>query len=202
MAEQQKLAHFARLRALPFAQSIIIGLLMTERMLINAQYYYTSHRLLQPLDTIHSILDKCWKKALKPKYSINVESTQAKLEMLLTTISDQSLAADASRDALVALGVCVDSFVENDMQPAVQVAKISQGDIERFLNVTMEQVFSPQAFKANELVQYELALLDSLLEFFEQYVPTQADIIDMRHTVLASGVSNLGICLVEHTQTD
>lgn len=190
-----RLTHFARLRNLDGHYSMATALVLTERMMINAELYWRESNLLQQIDIAQDIIEQFWMRLFNRKSKLNVDTIQTKLEGLFHSDLEPSLAAQACNDFIVALGICLDAFADKDSQPAVEVAKLSQGDIERYIEAEVGQPMSPSEFRAHELVQYELSVLDSMLDFFTSDAPDNGGIKQMRKVMIELGVSNLGIAL-------
>lgn len=192
-SNSKRLTHFARLRDLDGHYSLATALVLTERMMINAAVFWREAEQQQQADMAKDIIEQLWMRLFNRKSKLNVDTIQVKLEGLFHVNTDQSLAAQSCNDFVVALGICLDAFADKDAQPAVEVAKLSQGDIERYIEAEAGQPLSPDAFRAHELVHYELSVLDSMLDFFTYEAPDNGGIKEMRKVITELGVSNLGI---------
>lgn len=195
--KHKKLQHFARLRALNKHYSLATALILVERMLINADLFLYAINQQQQAIVAKEILTQYWAKLLNRKSKLNVDAIQNKLEGLFDIATEDSLAAQSYNDFVVALGICLDAFADQEMQPAVEVAKLSQGDIERYIEAEVQRELTPGEFRAHELVQCELSVLDSMLDFLQSEQPDNFGINEMKMVICGLGVSNLGVSNVD-----
>ncbi|GEM_PF-4053230 len=193
--QPKKLQHFARLRELDPQYSISAALLLVERMMINGDIFLNAENNSEKVNITRDILEQLWTKLHNRKSRLNIEAVQSKLEELFVENNSNSIAAQSYNDCIVALGICADAFCEKDTQAAVNVAKLSQGDIERYLEAAYGRDVRPDEFREHELVCYELSVLDSMLDFFQVEKPNNNSIKEMRMVMADLGVSNLGLSL-------
>ncbi|MGQ8365928.1 DUF416 family protein [Glaciecola sp. 1036] len=187
----KKLTLFSRLRTLELQDSVIISLCIAERMFINARIYFNSLGEQQPLDLLESVLNKFWMSAFKKKQ--NFANNAEKIGLLLDEIEDDSLASKSTLDFLVGLNVLIDTFAGSELQPAVMLAKLSQGDIERYLRVQNDSDLTPAQIRESELVIYEIELIESLIEYLASNTPNVEELMYLRDSFRNEKISNLGL---------
>ncbi|MFC3122370.1 DUF416 family protein [Agaribacter flavus] len=190
----QKLNTFARLRELDLAKSLLIATALTQRMAVNAVLYFSSTKNSDALSHIDKVLDGLWDVCLKRRKKLNAESLLDKLETFIPDPEkDDNIASFSVVDFCVALSTCVYATQKEEDNPAVVVAKLSQGDIERFLRITGGRDMSTQELRETPLFTYEIDIVESFLAFVESDDLAIEDIADFRAFIVDQDLSNLGL---------
>lgn len=143
-----KLNTFGKLRNLDGNSSLLIATALTQRMVVNAHLFYTSSDNQDAIKHIDKIMDGLWDICAKKRKKLNAESLLDKLETFIPDPeAEDNIAAYSVVDCCMAMSACIYATQKEEDSPAVVVAKLSQGDIERFLRITGTEELSIQSLK-------------------------------------------------------
>lgn len=187
----KKLDIFSQVRALEGWKAVAYSAALLERMLPNYELFDDVNGLGGYV-TLRHCLDLVWTWLTDPKQKINFAVHLEKVELL----TPDPAAFDAwgvfpAVDAAIGLAACVQLVLGEDPQGAVVVSKLSQGSVEAFLFAT-EQADETDV-KQHPLMQFELALQQSLLFCLAQGESRAHVLSQLKQLALEDEVSNIGL---------
>ena len=188
----KKLNLFSELRQLDLQAANLVAISLTQRMFINAQIYFTHTKQTKELVYLQQVMDNLWAFVSTGKKVTNIETTIEKMLEITNTLPSDNVGAFSARDFIVSMIQCVESNSEPDAQIAVTIAKISQGDIERYLELIENREITPEAFRQHELVQNEINIITALMQATRGLAPASIA-KDIRSELLEQNLSNLGL---------
>ncbi len=191
----KKPATFARIRALKPKQQIAFNQMLICRMLPNYALY---QELTQTGDikTLENIADLIWQWLYTPKFKIDQEVQQEKIEAEIPQAQpDDGIGVYAAIDASMALISNLALLTDSEFRhkEVTLPSLISQGTIERMLITTAEVEHSQEAL-AHPHMQWEIETQNEFLDSVEKIKTfTKAECRELKKQALADGVTNLGV---------
>lgn len=195
-SNSSKLSTFAQLRELPLQPATIIAVCLTQRMWVNAQLYLQYQNQTNMLEELSSVMTGLWMMVSRQR-KVNTEKFRVILDEIEKTEFEDSLAYRAFVDFCVSASVCLDALDKEEKTPAVVLAKISQGGIERFIIETEQSgaELSPQELKQHELMQFELDTTHALIDYVTEHKINPDMITQIQSQLSEEPISNLGLSL-------
>lgn len=177
--------------------SIAAAATLCERMLHNYRLYceVSGQGNRRQIDSSMALV---WEKLLAPAAKINFElqaekllPLEAELEELLEG-GDTSLGGQMARDAIMALGICLEAAVGKRPGAVVELSRLSRGEVEEMALLRGEQSEEAQALQLDEQ-EFQSEIMELLKELGAARQVIQA----LKRLGTNDGVSNLGLALEE-----
>ncbi len=198
---------FERIRELPMAYQTVVALYLCERMVPN---YHLFHQVTgfgdpQPLE---GALNACWDWVWQPKkVKVNFSRWQEKVDDVTPSeYGHDLLGVYPAIDACTAISTMLQGLMDNTSSELVSVAKISQADVAKFVELTegaeLDAEQRQQLLREHELVQYEVDIQQALLNYLEVVaptasLPTKELVAQIRAMADDEGISNIGVAISE-----
>lgn len=196
---------FERLRALPTAYQTIMALYLCERMLPNYELFHQVTGFGDP-KPLRSALNALWDQVHQPRQvKVNYERWQEKVDDVTPSEHGHDLlGVYPAMDACTAISTLLQGLLDKSTAEVVAVAKISQGSVQKFLELTEGAELSAEArsnmLREHELTTYEVEIQQALLDFLEYQLqqhpdalPSAALVRQVREMLADEGMSNIGV---------
>jgi uncharacterized protein YjaG (DUF416 family) len=198
---------FERIRALPFAYQTLLGLYLCERMLPNYELFHQVTGFGDPAP-LRGALNALWDWSWQPsKVKVNVARWQEKVdEVTPSEHGHDMLGVYPAMDACTALSTLLQGLLDKESSYLVDVAKVSQASVAKFLELTEGAELSAEArqqlLRDHDLTQYEIDVQQALVSYLETVAPTAAQpsqtmVQQMRAMLAEEGCSNIGVSLAD-----
>ena len=198
---------FERIRALPFAYQTLLGLYLCERMLPNYQLFHQVTGFGDP-EPLRGALNALWDWSWQPtKVKVNVARWQEKVDDVTPSEHGHDmLGVYPAMDACTALSTLLQGLLDKQGSYLVDVAKVSQASVAKFLELTESADLSAEArqqlLRDHDLTHYEIDVQQALLNYLEAVapaapLPNQTIVQQMRAMLAAEDCSNIGVSLTD-----
>ncbi|MDX1361245.1 MAG: YjaG family protein [Pseudoalteromonas tetraodonis] len=194
-----KANNFQRIRELNYLQKAVLASALIERMLPNYGLFSEATGFGDEV-ILRNALNVCWEKILFPKSKIDLEKQVEKIEPNVPELSDFDMFGTyPAIDAATSLLSLMHGLLAQDEQEFVNVSKISQATVARFIEYQMTvegDVADNKAVREHPLMQYEIEVLGELIDFVEAMGRITAENVKaLKKHVLADGQTNIGLAL-------
>ncbi len=201
---QPKANNFQRIRALPRKQQAILSLMLLQRMLPNYQLFVEVTDFPQP-HKIENIMNSLWEKLLVHGSKLNFSALEEKVEELTPNEADFDMyGVYPAIFFCTGLLTYIAGEIAEDDTDSVAIAKISQGNIVHLLEyqAELEEVeLDNETIRTHELMQTEVALLTSLIDWLENLKLKGRSAKEIRQEAISlievDGVTNIGIAITQ-----
>ncbi|MGJ8514565.1 DUF416 family protein [Carnimonas bestiolae] len=195
MHENQFDALEAAFESLDERGSVAAAATLCERMLHNYRLYCEmsggGHR--RQADSSMALV---WEKLLAPAAKINFELQAEKLLPLETELEksledgDSSFGAQMARDAIMALGICLEAAVGKRPGAVVELSRLSRGEVDQMAALRGEQSEDAEALR-----QDEQEFQSEIIELLSEQGAVKQTVQALKRLGNNDGVSNLGLAL-------
>ncbi|MBT1452169.1 DUF416 family protein [Glaciecola sp. XM2] len=193
MANHQKLNTFALIRELDKPQALILSTALIQRMLPNYLLFCEAMNLPHA-DAAKNLVNLLWEVSTNKAMKLSTEAQGEKLEEITPNTDDfDNIGAYAALDFCMACHATLQLLANEEPQGAVMVAKLSQGCVERYINVTEGEELTGPELKQHPLMQFELESLNEILAACRHKRLKADEVKALRSDILEQGVSSLGI---------
>lgn len=194
-----KANNFQRIRELNYLQKAVLASALIERMLPNYGLFSEATGFGDET-VLRSALNVCWEKILLPKSKIDLEKQIEKIEPNVPELADFDMFGTyPAIDAATALLSLMHGLMAQDEQELINISKISQATVARFIEYQMTvegEVADNKAIREHPLMQYEMDVLCELIDFVEAMGRVTSDNVkELKKHVLADGQTNIGLTL-------
>ncbi|ALS33844.1 MULTISPECIES: YjaG family protein [Pseudoalteromonas] len=194
-----KANNFQRIRELNYLQKAVLASALIERMLPNYGLFSEATGFGDET-VLRSALNVCWEKILLPKSKIDLEKQIEKIEPNVPELADFDMFGTyPAIDAATALLSLMHGLMAQDEQELINISKISQATVARFIEYQMTvegEVADNKAIREHPLMQYEMDVLGELIDFVEAMGRVTSDNVkELKKHVLADGQTNIGLTL-------
>ena len=198
---------FERIRALPFAYQTLLGLYLCERMLPNYQLFHQVTGFGDP-EPLRGALNALWDWSWQPtKVKVNVARWQEKVDDVTPSEHGHDmLGVYPAMDACTALSTLLQGLLDKEGSYLVDVAKVSQASVAKFLELTEGADLSAEARQQllldHDLTHYEIDVQQAVLNYLEAVapaapLPSQTIVQQMRAMLAEEDCSNIGVSLTD-----
>jgi len=188
---QNKLNTFGRVRALTDWKAVAFSAALLERMLPNYQLFCDSTGF-DDEGACRKCLDLIWEWLSAPKSKINFSLQLEKVEEVTPDTQDYDFyGVYPAIDAAIGLSSALHLLLQQDLQGAVVISKLSQGSVEAYLLMTGEA--TDDDVKQHPLMQFEIEVQQELLDSLENLRRNSEHIKSLRALALEAGISNIGL---------
>lgn len=193
----QKKTTFQQIRALTFNHQALLACYLCARMKPNYDLFHKVTDYGDP-KVLQGALDVVW-QWLAQGGKANFERWQEKVdEVTPSEIEHDVLGVFPAMEACTAVSSMLQGLLDKESKPLLDVAKVSQGSVAHFLELTEGAELSADQrstmLRDHELVEYEIAVQQAMLNFLQEYPTVNADLVKAVRGMLAEeGVSNLGL---------
>ncbi len=194
-----KANNFQRIRELNYLQKAVLASALIERMLPNYGLFSEATGFGDET-VLRSALNVCWEKILLPKSKIDLEKQIEKIEPNVPELADFDMFGTyPAIDAATALLSLMHGLMAQDEQELINISKISQATVARFIEYQMTvegEVADNKAIREHPLMQYEMDVLGELIDFVEAMGRVTSDNVkELKKHVLGDGQTNIGLTL-------
>jgi uncharacterized protein len=194
-----KANNFQRIRELNYLQKAVLSAAVIERMLPNYCLFsdatqFGEHTILQ------NALNVCWEKIVFPKSKISLEKQIEKVEPNVPELVDFDMfGVYPAIDSATALLTLLNGLITKDEQELINIAKISQATVARYIEFILSQEeLEPdnKLVREHPLMQYEIDVLSELIGFVEgmgRVTPENSKAL--KQLAVADGQTNIGIAI-------
>lgn len=189
--------NFQRIRQLNYLQQACLAAATIERMLPN--YLLFSEALEFGNGTeLRNVLNSIWEKLLLPKAKISLEKLIEKIEQNTPDINQFDMfGVYPAIDVCTALITLVNGMQQKDTMDFVDVCKISQASVAKFIEyqLTVEDIIADnQAIREHPLMTYEMEILTELIEKVSSFERIDKEAVKALKTLATDdGQTNIGI---------
>ena len=193
----QKRTTFQQIRELPFAHQALLACYLCARMKPNYDLFHKVTGYGDP-KVLQGALDVVW-HWLAQGGKANFERWQEKVDEVTPSEHEHDvLGVFPAMEACVGLSIMLQGLLDKESKPLLDVAKVSQGSVAHFLELTEGAELSAeervQMLREHELTEYEIAVQQAMLSFLEGYAEVNSELVkEVRAMVTEEGVSNLGL---------
>ncbi|MBQ4834007.1 YjaG family protein [Pseudoalteromonas sp. MMG010] len=194
-----KANNFQRIRELNYLQKAVLASALIERMLPNYGLFSEATGFGDE-DVFRSALNVCWEKILLPKSKIDLEKQVEKIEPNVPELEDFDMFGTyPAIDAATSLLSLMHGLMGQDEQEFVNISKISQATVARFIEyqLTVEgTVADNKSVREHPLMQYEIDVLGELIDFVENMGRVTSDNVKaLKKQALIDGQTNIGLAI-------
>lgn len=194
-----KANNFQRIRELNYLQKAVLASALIERMLPNYGLFSEATAFGDEL-ILRNGLNVCWEKILLPKSKIDLEKQVEKIEPNVPELADFDMFGTyPAIDAATSLLSLMHGLMAQDEQEFINISKISQATVARFIEYEMtvnNEIADNKAIREHPLMQYEIEILGELIDFVQQMGRITADTVKaLRKHATADGQTNIGLTL-------
>lgn len=194
-----KANNFQRIRELNYLQKAVLASALIERMLPNYGLFSEATAFGDEL-ILRNGLNVCWEKILLPKSKIDLEKQVEKIEPNVPELADFDMFGTyPAIDAATSLLSLMHGLMAQDEQEFINISKISQATVARFIEYEMtvnNEIADNKAIREHPLMQYEIEILGELIDFVQQMGRITADTVRaLRKHATADGQTNIGLTL-------
>lgn len=193
----QKRTTFQQIRELPFSHQALLACYLCARMKPNYDLFHKVTDYGDP-KVLQGALDVVW-HWLAQGGKANFERWQEKVDEVTPSENEHDvLGVFPAMEACTALSSMLQGLLDKDSKPLLDVAKVSQGSVAHFLELTEGAALSADEranmLREHELVEYEIAVQQAMLSFLQAHPAVDAELVKEVRAMLADeGVSNLGL---------
>ncbi|RUO33887.1 YjaG family protein [Aliidiomarina soli] len=190
---------FQQIRELPFLHQALLACYLSARMRPNYDLFHRVTGFGDP-KVLQGALDVVW-HWLGHGGKANFARWQEKIdEQTPSEHGHDLLGVYPAMEACVAISTLLQGLLDKEDKPLLDVAKVSQGSVAHFLELTEGAEMSPddrqQMLQEHELVEYEIAMQQAMVTFLQGQPEITADLVKMvRSMVEDEGISNLGLAI-------
>lgn len=195
----QKRTTFQQIRELPFQHQALLACYLCARMKPNYDLFHQVSSFGDP-KVLQGALDVVW-QWLSQGGKANFARWQEKVDEVTPSEHDYDvLGVYPAMEACVAISTMLQGLLDKESKPLLDVAKVSQGCVAHFLELTegadMEPEARAQLLREHELVTYEIAVQQAMVEYLSGEPEVNAELVrTVREQVREEGVTNLGLDL-------
>jgi len=191
--QANKLSTFAQIRELTPPKDMLFSCALLQRMLPNYQLFSQLNEFGDG-HAAQSILNLIWEWCMSAQSKFNAPVQLEKLEEIIPEVADfDNFGVYPALDFCMALSCALQSFSQEHDNPAVTIAKLSQGSVEAYILATEGEDISNEDIKAHPLMEFEIETQLSLLAFCQNNKVTKDMVKELRSDLMAQKISNLGI---------
>lgn len=192
-----KLNTFAMIRDLTRPKDMLFSCALMQRMLPSYQLFSEAHEFGDP-QIAQNVLDLIWEWCATPKNKFNATVQAEKVEEIIPDIANfDSFGVYPALDYCMALSCALQAFNQEHEQPAVTIAKLSQGSVEAYILATAEQELTSQEIKEHPLMAFEIETQMSLLGYCRDNKMTKDLVTQLKADLISQNPSNLGLEITE-----
>lgn len=190
---------FQQIRELPFQHQALLACYLSARMRPNYDLFHRVTGFGDP-KVLQGALDVVW-HWLGHGGKANFARWQEKVdEHTPSEHGHDLLGVYPAMEACVAISTMLQGLMDKETKPLLDVAKVSQGSVAHFLELTEGAQMTPedraQMLREHELVEYEIAMQQAMVAFLEGQHEVSPELVKMvRGMVEDEGISNLGLTL-------
>lgn len=189
-AQSPKLNTFQQVRELPKKRALAFSAALLERMWINYQLFCELNEYGDPAQA-KNLINLLWEYVSAPKAKINCAVQSEKIEEITPDVADfDNYGVYPALDFCMGLQVALQIVADEEPSGAVMIAKLSQGSTEAYINATEDAELTGADLKQHELMQFEIAIQQYLLEL-SQSKPLDVD--SFKAFLADDLVSNIGL---------
>ena len=193
ITRDNKLSTFAQIRALSSPKDVMFSCALMQRMLPNYQLFSELNEFGDP-QLAQSALQLLWEWCMSPQSKFNAGVQLEKLEDIIPEVTDfDNFGVYPALDYCMALSCALQGFCNEHDNPAVTIAKLSQGSVEAYILASAEAELSSEEVKQHPLMQYEIETQLSLLAYCQEHKVNKQNVKALRDDLIQQKVSNLGI---------
>lgn len=194
---------FQQIRELPFNHQALLACYLCARMKPN---YDIFHQLTEAGDPkiLQGALDVVW-QWLGQGGKANFARWQEKVDEQTPSEHEYDvLGVYPAMEACTAISSMLQGLLDREEKPLLDVAKVSQGCIAHFLELTEGAELNAQdraeLVRTHELVEYEVAVQQAMVSYLEQCQVVDAELVkEVRQMITEEGVSSLGLAVPQLT---
>lgn len=193
----QKRTTFQQIRELSFAHQALLACYLSARMKPNYDLFHQVTEYGDP-KVLAGALDVVW-HWLAQGGKANFARWQEKVDEVTPTEHEHDvLGVFPAMEACTAISSMLQGLLDKESKPLLDVAKVSQGSVAHFLELTEGAEMAPEAreqmLREHELVEYEIAVQQAMVDFLAQQAEVDAPLVkEVRAMVAEEGISNLGL---------
>lgn len=191
--QDAKLSTFAQIRELSSPKDMLFCCAIMQRMLPNYQLFsqvtgFGDAHLAQ------SVLNLMWEWCMSSQSKFNAPVQLEKLEEIIPEVNDfDNFGVYPALDYCMALSCALQSFSDEHDNPAVTIAKLSQGSVEAYIMASAEEELTGEQIKQHPLMEFEIQTQLSLLNYCQNNKLTKELVKELRQDLMAEKLSSLGI---------
>lgn len=194
-----KANNFQRIRELNYLQKAVLACALIERMLPNYGLFSEATGFGDEL-ILRNGLNVCWEKILLPKSKIDLEKQVEKVEPNVPELADFDMFGTyPAIDAATSLLSLMHGLMAQDEQEFINISKISQATVARFIEYEMtvnNEIADNKAIREHPLMQYEIEILGELIDFVQQMGRITSDTVKaLKKHATEDGQTNIGLTL-------
>lgn len=188
---------FQQIRQLPFHHQALLACYLCARMRPNYDLFHRVTGFGDP-KVLQGALDVVW-HWLAQGGKANFSRWQEKVdEVTPSEHGHDLLGVFPAMEACVAVSTMLQGLLDKDSKPLLDVAKVSQGSVAHFLELTDGADMSPEErevlLREHELVEYEVEIQQAMVGFLEAQPELSSVLVNqVRRMVDDEGISNLGL---------
>lgn len=188
---------FQQIRELSFQHQALLACYLSARMRPNYDLFHRVTGFGDP-KVLQGALDVVW-HWLAQGGKANFSRWQEKVDEITPSEHGHDLlGVFPAMEACVAISTMLQGLIDKEPKPLLDVAKVSQGSVAHFLELTEGAELSPEdrevLLREHELVEYEIAIQQAMVTFLEAQPQLSAVLVNqVRRMVDDEGISNLGL---------
>jgi uncharacterized protein YjaG (DUF416 family) len=189
----KRLTIFQQVRDLEKWQAVAFSAAVLERMLPNYQLFCEVTEFTDP-SQYRNTLNTVWEWLSVPKAKINFAAQLEKIEAAVPDPEDfDNFGVYPAIDTAMSMSAIILLIMDEDLQGAVVVSKLSQGTVEAYIDATAQSALSDEQSKQHPLMLWEVSVQQALLDLLAEG-PTNAGTCKLlKEIAIGEGMSNIGI---------
>ena len=195
----QKRTTFQQIRELPFSHQALLACYLCARMKPNYDLFTQVSEFGDP-KVLQGALDVVW-QWLAQGGKANFSRWQEKVDEVTPSEHEYDvLGVYPAMEACVAISTLLQGLIDKESKPLLDVAKVSQGSVAHFLELTEGAQLSAedraQLLREHELVEYEVAVQQAMVSFLSEHDEIDAELVrEVRDQLREEGITSLGLDL-------
>jgi uncharacterized protein YjaG (DUF416 family) len=192
---------FQQIRELDFHHQALLACYLCDRMRPNYDLFHRVTGFGDP-KVLTGALDVVW-QWLAQGGKANFERWQEKIdEHTPSEHGHDLLGVYPAMEACVAISTLLQGLLDKESKPLLDVAKVSQGSVAHFLELTegaeMNAADREAMLREHELTEYEIAMQQAMVTFLQLHESVTPELVrQVRGMVADEGISNLGLTVGE-----
>ncbi|MBA3988654.1 MAG: DUF416 domain-containing protein [Idiomarina sp.] len=192
---------FQQIRDLPFTHQALLACYLSARMKPNYDIFHVATGFGDP-KVLQGALDVVWHwlgHAGKAGFSRWQEKVD---EVTPSEHTHDMLGVFPAMEACVAISTLLQGLIDKDPKPLLDVAKVSQGSVAHFIELTEGADLEPEAraqlLREHDLALYEIEVQQAMVSFLAEHADVDAALVKaVREQVQLEGMSHLGFSIPE-----
>lgn len=195
----QKRTTFQQIRELPFSHQALLACYLCARMKPNYDLFCQVSEFGDP-KVLQGALDVVW-QWLAQGGKANFSRWQEKVDAVTPSEHDYDvLGVYPAIEACIAISTLLQGLIDKDSKPLLDVAKVSQGSVAHFLELTegaqLNAEERAQLLRDHELVNYEVAVQQAMVSFLSEHAEVRPELVrEVREQLREEGMTSLGLDL-------